>query len=99
MSNNGNNSNHASNLGWASIDSIAIGSPFIGIDYGYPVTVIVSKQQKVKIGNEEGYECDKCKDFYPMAELNQPDGSDACTNFTCYGCRKGLKTIFIGESK
>lgn len=61
----------------------------------------VVKQAKVTVGNAEGYECSRCLDFYPMAELNQPDEAIECTYFTCYSCRKGLKTFFkdTGESK
>lgn len=70
---------------------------FIGIDFGFissiPFAPII-KQQKVQVGNAEGYECTDCKDFYPLAELNQPDNANEYTSFTCYGCRKGLKTIF-----
>jgi hypothetical protein len=54
----------------------------------------VVKQNKVKIGNAEGYECTGCKDFYPMAELNQPENSKECTTFTCYSCRNGLSIIY-----
>lgn len=62
---------------------------------------IIIKQAKVKVGNTEGYECRDCKDFYPMAELNQPDNAKEYKTFSCYSCRKGLKTIFeeIGVSK
>lgn len=62
---------------------------------------VVTKQAKVVVGNAEGYECVTCKDFYPMAELNQPDNATEYTSFACYSCRKGLKTFFkeIGESK
>ena len=61
----------------------------VGIDWAGPI-----KQSKVFQGNAEGYECDSCKDFYPMAELNMPEDSKECTHFRCYGCRKGLITIF-----
>jgi hypothetical protein len=61
----------------------------IGLDWAVP-----EKQAKVVRGNAEGYECDECSDFYPMAELNMPEGSKNCSHFRCYGCRKGLITIF-----
>lgn len=51
-------------------------------------------QTKIKVGNTDGFECTDCKDFYPMAELNQPDNAKDYVRFTCYSCRKGLKTIF-----
>lgn len=60
-----------------------------GIDLVVPI-----KQEKVTRGNCEGYECITCKDFYPMAELNMPEESKDPTSFKCYGCRKGLITIF-----
>lgn len=53
-----------------------------------------NKQQKICIGNAEGYKCTDCDCFYPMSELNQPEGSNEFTTFRCYGCRKGLKSIF-----
>ena len=46
------------------------------------------EQAKVKCGNAEGYECIKCNDFYPMAEINMPNKT-----FECYSCRKGLFSI------
>ena len=61
----------------------------LGLDWAVP-----EKQAKVVRGNAEGYECDECFDFYPMAELNMPEDSKSCSHFRCYGCRKGLKTIF-----
>ncbi len=64
---------------------------WIGIDWAAPIS---TKQCKVIRGNAEGYECDECEDFYPMAELNMPEDSKECTHFRCYGCRKGLITIF-----
>lgn len=63
---------------------------------------VIFKQSKVKEGNLEGYKCTECKDFYPMAELNQPDNATEFTSFVCYSCRKGLKTVFkeiTGDSK
>lgn len=63
---------------------------FIGIDYA----AVPQKQQKVWQGSEEGYECRDCNGFYPMAELNLPEGSEDCHSFACYGCRKGLITLF-----
>lgn len=51
-------------------------------------------QSKIRVGDEEGYECTDCQEFYPMAELNQPDNAKEYLTFTCYGCRKGLKTCF-----
>jgi hypothetical protein len=44
-----------------------------------------TKQQKVKRGNEEGYECSKCKAFNAYADLNMP--KDEPTNYVCYACR------------
>lgn len=40
------------------------------------------EQKRVKCGNQEGYECVKCKGFYPFAEIN-------CSNrtFKCWECR------------
>lgn len=52
------------------------------------------RQQKVVIGNSEGYECTDCKEFYPFAELNQPENAAKFSSFTCFGCRKGLKSYF-----
>lgn len=52
------------------------------------------KQSKIKRGNAEGYECGTCKDFNPMADLNMPEDSKDPTYFICYGCRKGLITVF-----
>jgi len=54
----------------------------------------ISKQEKVWHGNAEGFECNECSDFYPMAELNLPEGSKEPSAFQCYCCRKGLKTLF-----
>lgn len=62
----------------------------MAIDFG-PIKIY---QTKIKVGNTDGFECTDCKDFYPMAELNQPDNAKDYTRFTCYSCRKGLKTIF-----
>jgi NAD-dependent SIR2 family protein deacetylase len=42
-------------------------------------------QPKVIHGNVEGYDCIKCGEFYPMAELNMPNKT-----FCCYSCRNGL---------
>ena len=42
-------------------------------------------QAKIKVGHEEGYACIKCADFYPYAEINQPDKT-----FKCWSCRNGL---------
>jgi hypothetical protein len=61
----------------------------VGIDWAVP-----EKQKKVIRGNAEGYECNECSDFYPMAELNMPEDSKEPTKFRCYGCRKGLITVF-----
>jgi hypothetical protein len=44
-----------------------------------------TKQQKVKRGNEEGYECSKCKVFNAYADLNTP--KDDPTHYVCYACR------------
>lgn len=55
---------------------------------------VQSSQPKVQMGNTIGYECWECFDFYPMAELNEPEGASHRYKFRCYGCRKGLKTIF-----
>ena len=70
---------------------------------GHPASSDKSaKQSRITIGNAEGYECSECQEFYPMAELNQPDNVDEFTIFTCYSCRKGLKTFFkknTGELK
>ena len=63
---------------------------WIGIDFA----AVPAKQQKVRQGHEEGYECRECNGFYPMAELNIPEGSEDCHSFACYGCRKGLITLF-----
>ncbi len=64
-------------------------------NYGNKEFELVSnKQKKITNGNAEGYECTGCKDFYPFAELNQPEHATTFTSFACYGCRKGLKTIF-----
>lgn len=62
----------------------------IGVD----LAALPTKQPKVFQGNEEGYECRECNGFYPMAELNLPEGSEDCHSFACYGCRKGLITLF-----
>jgi hypothetical protein len=32
--------------------------------------------------NKDGCKCKKCKEFFPYAEANQPDGT-----LVCYGCR------------
>ena len=45
----------------------------------------IEPQEKVKIGNEEGYVCIRCFDFYPYAELNQPNKT-----FKCWSCRNGF---------
>lgn len=42
-------------------------------------------QEKVKCGNEEGYACIKCNEFYPFATLNQQNKT-----FKCWSCRNGL---------
>jgi len=42
-------------------------------------------QTKVKIGNEEGYLCVGCDDFYPYAEINQTNNT-----FKCWSCRNGI---------
>lgn len=47
------------------------------------------KQQKIKCGNEEGYECCSCQEFSPMAELNFPENQDEKHSFKCFVCRKG----------
>lgn len=51
-------------------------------------------QQKVISGDEEGYKCIACDDFYPMAELNYPEGNEIHFEFKCYTCRKGLRGFF-----
>lgn len=51
-------------------------------------------QRKVTKGDEEGYECIECQDFYPMAELNFPEGDKVHFEFKCYCCRKGLRGFF-----
>lgn len=82
--------------GFISINIGGFGASGFG-DIPFPELIfdpIIIKQKKVKVGNAEGYECTDCKDFYPMAELNQPDGVIEYVSFTCYGCRKGLKTFF-----
>lgn len=76
--------------GWITIFGPSEPIVFSGVDFA-----AIQKQKKVKSGSTEGYECTDCKDFYPMAELNQPDNSEEYIRFTCYGCRQGLKTIFI----
>lgn len=58
---------------------------------------VIPKQAKVKVGHSEGYECSSCKDFYPMAELNQPDNVKEFKIFTCYGCRKGISSYFKNQ--
>jgi hypothetical protein len=62
-------------------------------DYSAPQPASPPKQPKVKHGNEEGYECTRCADFFPMAELNMPEdvAVDDRVSFACYACRKGLK--------
>lgn len=54
-------------------------------------------QLKIKVGNSEGYECDECKEYCPMAELNSPEGAKYFTSFICYSCRNGLKTLYKKE--
>lgn len=56
---------------------------FSGYDYDeeFPEDI----QAKVKCGNEEGYICVKCQNFYPYAELNQPNKT-----FKCWSCRNGM---------
>lgn len=74
--------------GWGGFNTVNVDP--IEIDFALPI----EKQQKVQNGNAEGYECSECKDFYPMAELNQPENAEEFIRFTCYGCRKGLNTVF-----
>ena len=38
--------------------------------------------EEKKKDSSDGCSCKKCKEFYPMAVSNQPDGS-----MVCYGCR------------
>jgi len=53
---------------------------WIGIDFGIEIPddfpVIVTKPLN-------GCYCQKCKEFFPYAVSNQPDG-----NFKCWGCRQ-----------
>lgn len=71
-------------IGWINID--------FGLQKSYPVEV--KKQEKVKRGIEEGYECSECSEFYHMAELNQPSGATEFYTFKCYSCRNGLRLLF-----
>lgn len=43
------------------------------------------EEQKTIQGTQDGMHCTKCKQFFPYAESNQPDGS-----LKCYKCRNGL---------
>lgn len=63
-----------------------------------PIEIVILKQQKVRRGNLEGYECMACQDFSPMAELNIPEGSLDCNAFKCYSCRHGL-SLFVLRKK
>lgn len=51
-------------------------------DAGSGKGFVKPSQPKVTQGNLEGYRCKSCQEFYPMAELNQPDNT-----FKCYECR------------
>lgn len=44
-----------------------------------------AKQEKVKVGNQEGYLCIRCGEFSPYAEINQANNT-----FKCWSCRNGL---------
>lgn len=44
-------------------------------------------QAKAKCGNQEGYHCVRCNDFFPYAEINQSNQT-----FKCWSCRNGLST-------
>lgn len=88
-----NTAPHSTNSGGTCAPSTvqaSFGLDFFGIDWAVEKT----KQEKVTRGNTEGYECEECQDFYPMAELNQPDGTKTFYTFKCYGCRNGLSTLF-----
>lgn len=89
-----NTTPHSTNSGVCAPSTAQIGFNLdfsgIGIDWAVEKT----KQEKVTRGNAEGYECEECQDFYPMAELNQPDDAKTFYTFKCYSCRKGLRTLF-----
>lgn len=55
---------------------------FAGCDYD---DIEEEPQEKIKCGNEEGYLCVRCCEFYPFAELNMENKT-----FKCWMCRKGL---------
>lgn len=91
---NSSTSNGSSNSGVCSSSNIQIDFNLDWSGIGLDWAVEKKKQEKVLRGNAEGYECEECKDFYPMAELNQPSGASTFYTFKCYSCREGLRTIF-----
>lgn len=90
-SNNSNTSHSTHNATMSAAGWIGWSIPYSDDDNYRETETKIIIQDKVKKGNEEGYECVECKYFSPMAELNTPEEANIKTNFKCYSCRKGLK--------
>jgi hypothetical protein len=58
----------------------------------------IAKQKIATQGHATGYDCSECKTFSQYAELNCPVDSKDKTTFTCFSCRKGLKTLYKEHS-
>lgn len=42
-------------------------------------------EPSIPMAKSNGYVCDRCDEYVPMSEPNQPDGT-----FVCFGCRKRI---------
>lgn len=56
--------------------------PAINPSTTVPLQIDLSTEKKK---DSDGCACKKCREFYPYAEANQPDGT-----LVCYACRHGL---------
>lgn len=89
MTNNGNNScNNTNNITLPTITTTSNGYITYTIVPAYPAECVqldFAFTEPVEAAELNGYSCCSCKEHFPYAKSNLPEGK-----FKCYACKNGL---------